>query len=319
MLACRVRRPCRAGCDRSLHYGRALHQRKASLFRCKSQVQRASCDLQREAGIRVERSPAPLRWLSLGRWRNTQACRARAPGRAGCDRAFARWNGTAPAGGLSPSMQDRGATCDLWPPAAHSRPSCDRSASATALAVSRKVAKHSSLPRGQAVSRWLRLVFALRKGTAPAEGLSLLVQVPGVTCELWPSTRNRLSHGTLASATALAVSREVAKDANLPRARPGRAGCDRSSYDGMALHRREASLLRCKTMVRRASCGLQRAAGIRLAHAQAPLWWLSLGRWQNAQACRARAPCRTGCGWPTHYKRALRRRDASLFRCKTVV
>ena len=32
---------------------------------------------------------APLRWLSLGRWRNTRACRARAPCRAGCDRSYA--------------------------------------------------------------------------------------------------------------------------------------------------------------------------------------------------------------------------------------
>ena len=41
-------------------------------------MRRASCDLQHEAGIRVARAQAPLRWLSLGRWRNTLACRVRA-------------------------------------------------------------------------------------------------------------------------------------------------------------------------------------------------------------------------------------------------
>ena len=141
-------------------------------------VRRASCGLQRAAGIRVARARAPLRWLSLGRWRNTRACRARAPCRAGCDR---------------PTRYER------------------------------------------------------------------------------------------------------------------------------ALHRRKASLLRCKTVVRRASCGLQRAAGIRVARERAPLRWLSLGRWRNTQACRARAPCRAGCDRPTRYERALHRRKASLLRCKTVV
>ena len=69
-------------------YGRALHRRKASLLRCKTVVRRASCDLQHAAGIRVARERAPLRWLSLGRWRNTQACRARAPCRAGLRSAY---------------------------------------------------------------------------------------------------------------------------------------------------------------------------------------------------------------------------------------
>ena len=45
----------------------------------------------------------------------------------------------------------------------------------------------------------------------------------------------------------------------------------------------------CKTVVRRASCGLQHAAGIRVAHTHAPLRWLSLGMWRNTRPCRTRA------------------------------
>ena len=100
---------------------------------------------------------------------------------------------------------------------------------------------------------------------------------------------------------------------------PCRAGCHHTTHDGMALHRWEASLLPCKTVVRRASCGLQRAAGIRMARSPAPLRWLSLGRWGNTQTCRARAPCYAGCGHLTRHGRALHRRKASLLPCKTVV
>ena len=353
--ACRARAPCRAGDGRPTHYRRALHRRKASLLRCKTVVRRASCGLQRAAGIRVARASAtalavsrevakhaslpraravlrwsviglrtleryctggrplsfgarpwcdvravasnaqpafawhaqaPLRWLSFGRWRNTRACRARAPCRAGCDRlthlrrvlhrrkaslfrarpwcdvravtsnaqpAFA-WHarkrhcaGCLSGGGEIRELAARARRAALVvvvlrtmeghctggrPLSFGARPWCDvravtsnaqpasraRDASATALAVSREVAKHASLPRARAVPRWLGRLRT-RKGTAPAEGLSLSVQDRGATCELWPPTRSRHSRGTRASATALAVSREVAKYASLPRAR----------------------------------------------------------------------------------------------------
>ena len=97
-----------------------------------------------------------------------------------------------------------------------------------------------------------------------------------------------------------------------------RAGCDRTTRCGKALHRRTASLLLCKTVVRRASCGLERAAGFRVTDARAPVSWLSLRRSQNTRACRVRAPCCADCDRPKHYRRALRRREASLLRCKTV-
>ena len=70
---------------------------------------------------------------------------------------------------------------------------------------------------------------------------------------------------------------------------PCRAGCYRPTCYGRAVHRREASLLRYKTVVQRESCDLQRAAGIRVARERVPLRWLSLRMWQNTRACRARA------------------------------
>ena len=73
------------------------------------------------------------------------------------------------------------------------------------------------------------------------------------------------------------------------------AGRNRPTYYARTLHRREASLSRCKTVVRCESCGLQRAAGNRVVRERAPLRWLSLGRWQNTRSCCARAPCRASC------------------------
>ena len=70
--------PCRAACKLAAHYGLSRHRRGASLLRCKTVVRRASCDLQRVAGIGVAHTHAPLRWLSLGRWRNTRPYHKRA-------------------------------------------------------------------------------------------------------------------------------------------------------------------------------------------------------------------------------------------------
>ena len=104
-----ARAPCRAGCDRATCYGRAVHRREASPLRYKTVVQRESCDLQRAAGIRVARERVPPRWLSLRMWQNTRACRARAVPRWLLS-AYVLRKGSAQAGGLSPSVQDRGAT-----------------------------------------------------------------------------------------------------------------------------------------------------------------------------------------------------------------
>ena len=100
---------------------------------------------------------------------------------------------------------------------------------------------------------------------------------------------------------------------------PYRTGCGRSTRLRKALQWREASHPQCNTVVRCVSCDLQCSAGIRVAREQAPLRWLSLGRWRNTRACRACAPCRAGCDRPTHYLRILHRRKASVFWRKTVV
>ena len=176
--ACCACVPCRADCDRSMRHGEVLHRRKASFIRRKTVVRRASCSLQRAAGVRVARAQAPLRWLCLS------------------------------GGG---------------------------------------------------------------------------------------ETRELATYATCC------------------------AGCARPTRHGRALHRREASLLRCKTVVRRASCDLQLSAGFRVADVRAPLRWLCLGRWRNTRACRAHAPCRAGCAPPLRYRWAPHRRGGSLFGCKTVV
>jgi len=104
--------PCRAGCDRPTYFRRTPHRREESLFRHKTVMRRANCDLQRVAGIRVAHTHVPLRWLSLGRWRNTRACRMRAVPRW-LRSAHVLWEGISPAEGLSLSAQDRGARCEL--------------------------------------------------------------------------------------------------------------------------------------------------------------------------------------------------------------
>ena len=226
--ACRARAPCCAGCDRPTQYDRTLHWPKTFLFPCKTVVRRASCGVQRAAGIRVARSQAPLCWLCLGRWRNTRPWRARALCRADCGR-YLRYR---------MALHQREAS--LF----GARPWCD------VRAVTSNSAAGISAAHLQAPLRWLSL------GS-------------------WLNTR---------------ACRACA---------PCRAGCGRLLRREIELHRRKASLFRCKMVVRCASCNLQRAAGIHVARAQAPLRWLCLRRWQNTQACRARRPCRAGGDMPS--------------------
>ena len=77
------------------------------------------CDVRAVTSNRMACEHAQLRWLSLGRWENTQACRAPTVPRW-LRSVYAILKGTAPAGGLFISVQDRSATCELWPPT-HSR------------------------------------------------------------------------------------------------------------------------------------------------------------------------------------------------------
>ena len=82
------------------------------------------------------------------------------------------------------------------------------------------MAKYASLPNARAVPRWFWPAYALYKRTAPAKwplssGARPWCDVRAVTFNVQPEK----SCGTRASPTAVAVFREVAKHASLPRAR----------------------------------------------------------------------------------------------------
>ena len=197
-------------------------------------MRRVSCDLQRAAGIHVARSQEPLRWLSLGRWHNTRACRARAPRRPGCD--------------LSARL-------------------------------------------GRALHR--REAFLLRCKTV----------VRHASCDLQHAADFRVT-GARAPLRWLSFGRWQNTQACRARA-PCCAGCDRPTQYDRTLHWPKTFLFPCKTVVRRASCGVQRAAGIRVARSQAPLCWLCLGRWRNTRPWRARALCRADSNRYLRYRMAL--------------
>ena len=151
----------------------------------------------------------------------------------------------------------------------------------------------------------VRRVRVVSAGAAPPR-LSPTVQDRASTRQLWPPTSSRLSRGTCKCATALAVSVGRRRSTRVCGACAlCRAGCGRFMSYGRALHQREAPLPRCKTVLRRAGCGLQRAASRHLAHASAPLHWLSVGRRCSTRVCGARAPCRAGCGRSMPYGRVL--------------
>ena len=99
----------------------------------------------------------------------------------------------------------------------------------------------------------------------------------------------------------------------------GGGGIERFKTYDRAPHRREASLLRCRTLLRRSGYGLQCAAGFRMAHANKRHCASCLSGGGETRELAARPQCCTGCDRSTCYERALHRRKASLFRCKTVV
>ena len=169
---------------------------------------------------RVSRAAhARRRLLSLGRMRSTKACCALVPCCAGCGRRtpYARALRWPELSLLRRRPMMRRASCGNWRKA--SAACVSRSAFTLALAVSWKKAHHASLPSARAMLCWLWLDYALRKGTAPARGLSPSARARGVTCQLrylTPSQR-RLSRG--ACSLALTVSREEAHHTSLLCAR----------------------------------------------------------------------------------------------------
>ena len=197
--------------------------------------------------------------LSRGeRWRATalavsreEAQRARLPSaRAAlvCS-VHTPYKATAPARGLFSSVQGRGAMCQLRPPVLRSRISRGARGCTTAFAVSREEAQHVQWLRTRDVPRGLWLLHT------PARGLSSSVRDRGTTCQL----RSPLCAASfrMARAGAPLHSLSVRRSTRAFRERaPRRAGCGRSINYKRPLHQREASLLRCETMVRRAGCGL---------------------------------------------------------------
>ena len=152
---CDARASFRAGCGRSMYYRKALHQRKASLLRCKTVVRRASCGLQHTAGFRVANAWARhcARCLSgVGAARVTATRARRATLVVVCPYPI------------------QGHYTDDRPLSFGARPRCDVPAAAcntqlafagrareraTALAVSREEVHHTCLRRARAVPPWL--------------------------------------------------------------------------------------------------------------------------------------------------------------------
>ena len=212
------------------------------------------------------------------------------------------------------SDQDRDATCELWPPTRSwlSRGTRER---ATALAISGGGETREVAARSRCAALVVAELCTMKGHRTDGRPLSfcaiLWYDVLAVPSNAQPAFawHARKPH----CAGCLSGGGEKRKLAARVRCR---AGYVRSMRCERALYRREASLLRCKTVVRRARCDLQRAAGIRVARAQAPLRWLNLGRWRNTRAFRARAPNHACCGRLLGYRRALHRQKASLFRVR---
>ena len=149
----RARAPCRAVYDRPTHYGRILQWQKPLCFSA-----RPWCD----ARAVTFNAQLAFAWhvnkrhcagcLSGGGETHELAARARrallfAIGLRDMEEYCSRKR-------LSVSLQDRGATRELLPQTRIRHLHGTRT-STTALAVSRKVAKHASLPHARAVPRWL--------------------------------------------------------------------------------------------------------------------------------------------------------------------
>ena len=140
---------------------------------------------QNQPAFAWHRAGAPLRSLSLGRRRVTQACCARAPCRAGCCRFMHK----------ARALHRRKAS--LLRRAAVVRRASGGHPESAGFRVARAGAPlcslflggrcgHSSLLPARTVPRWLWSFHALDKGTVPARGLSPSARGCGATCQLRP-------------------------------------------------------------------------------------------------------------------------------------
>jgi hypothetical protein len=150
--------------------------------------------------------------------------------------------------------------CDVPAAASNFKPaprvSCG--AGASALAVSREEARHSSLLRVRVVPRWLWSALTLPKDAVTARYSSPSARGRGATCQLRPPTpsQRRVSRAAQARRCSLSFGRRRSTRAFFTCAQC-RDGCGRSLPCQRALRRRDVSSLRRTTVVRRVSCGLQ--------------------------------------------------------------
>ena len=212
--------------------------------------------------------------------------------------------------------------CDV--PAATSNfkpaPRVSRGTGASALAVSGMEAQHSSLLRVRAVPRSMWSVFTLSNGAATARCFSLRRKtvVRCASCGLQPKPAPRGSRG--AGAAALAVSGEETQHSSLLRSAcraalvvvgpyPAKRRCAGERPPSFGARRGATCQLQppasCQRRVTRATLARRRS--------------LSLGRRHSTRALLRARRATLVCSLLASYQRALRQREASLFRRAAVV
>ena len=199
---------------------------------------------------------------------------------------------------FSSSVQYRGATCQLRP-STNSRlrleSACTRHCAASLSGGGDAGETTARARRTPLIELGLRTAEGHCTGRRP---LSFLARpwcdMP--TCGLQSTVAFRMARAR-APLRCLSLGRRRGTRACRARAPQG-AGCGWLAYHRRTLRRRTASLLHCKTVVRRARCGLQFTVGFRVARTRAPLRWVSLGRRRSTRGCRARAVPR--CLWSDH-------------------
>jgi len=268
-----------------------LRQRDGPLPRCTAMLRCASRGLQRSAGVRVcAHANAPPPALSREEAHHAHLRRARAAQRW-LESIHALRGFTAPARRHTPSVHGRAPTCQPRPPTSSRRCVCAHAnAPPPALSLSGGGAPRALAARalGAAlvgVSLYLMEAhcaseITLSLGARPCSNMSGAAskEQPPFEC-----TRTRTHHRTFS------LGRRRTMHACGVRA-PRRAGWSRFMPYGYPLRQRDGPLPRCMAMLRCASRGLQRVAGVRVcAHANAPPHALSREKAHHAHLRRARA------------------------------
>ena len=228
---------------------------------------------------------------------------------------------TAPAKRPSPSVHGRALTSQPRPPTSSRLALVRTRDHATTLALFREEAQHATrgvgTPRRAGGNRPMLFRSPLRQRDRP------FLQCTAVLRHASRCLQRAVDLRVCAHANAplryLSLGRRRNTRACGVRA-PRCAGCSRPMPFGRTLHQREVSILRCSTVLPRASRGLERAAGLRVcAHAIAPLRSLSLGRRRSMRTRGVGAPRRAGGNRSMPFGCPLRQRDHLLPRCTAVL